>query len=450
MPGPIRSTARRLLHSRIVRDSSMLMIASYTSLGLSMAGSIVVARILGPYNYGLLGLAMTIVSTIVQFMDIRTDEGLVRFVGNAVARDERIEARAFFNLGVGADFVLMVLTFALAALIAPFATRYFPDGAELRALVVVYAFSVPFSAWQGSFSSMLNAFKRFNLLAAAQITTALVQLGAVITMAPRGMVAVMWAYVASSAVSLLLYAVIGLWLAAREIGLGWRDIDREEYRAAWKAFLPFSLHTSVTQSIKALAVNADTLILGLVRPANEVAYYRIARSAASLITMPTAPVSSVIYPEMVEAWARDQVARVKQLVRRYALVTLGIGAALVVFYVVTARWLVEVFYGAEYYDAAPLIGRLIVIIGVGVALESTFRWVRPATLARGLPQLTTVYSVAAIAVRIVLLIPLTAALGALGGALTYDIVVVFTIGMIAFYVLPRLGLWTPPGQAASA
>jgi O-antigen/teichoic acid export membrane protein len=248
----------------------------------------------------------------------------------------------------------------------------------------------------------------------------------------------------------LLYVLIGVWLAAKEIGLGWRGIDREDYRSAWREFLPFSLHTSVTQSIKALAVNADTLILGLVRPANEVAYYRIARSAASLITMPTAPVSSVLYPEMVEAWAHDQVARIKQLVRRYALVTLGIGVALVAFYVVTARWLVEVFYGAEYYDAAPLIGRLIVIIGIGVALESTFRWVRPATLARGLPQLTTVYSLAAIALRIVLLIPLTAALGALGGALTYDIVVVFTIGMIAFYVLPRLGLWAPPGQETAA
>jgi O-antigen/teichoic acid export membrane protein len=446
----LRGLAVRVLGSRIVRDSSVLLVASYASMGLSVVTSVILARMLGPDGYGLVVLAMTVVSTVTQFMDIRTGEGLIKFVGSALARDERDEALTFFTVGLTADFLLMLATFALAAVAAPIATQVYPESESLRALVVIYIFTIPFSTLQGSFSSMLNVFKRFNLLAAAQISLGLIQLAVLTALVARGAAAVMWGYVIVSAVSFVVYAALGVVLLARNVGLGRVPLRGGAYRAAWRQFLPFAFQTSVTQSIKALAVNADMLILGALRPPAQVAYYRIATSAASLITMPTSPASTVLYPEMTEAFARDQIDRVRRLVGRYMIATLGIASAFVVFYVFTAEWLVRLLYAGDYADAADFIARLIVIVGVGVAVESVFRWVRPATLARGKPGLTTFYSTAAIVFRVAVLVVLIYTSGALGAALAYDLTVVFTIALIVFYVLPRLGVWQPFRKPDSA
>ncbi|MBN1119671.1 MAG: oligosaccharide flippase family protein [Anaerolineae bacterium] len=421
-----------LIRSQIARDSGVLLIANYASTGLSVVTSIILARTLGAYNLGLVILAQTLVTTIIQFMDIRTGDVLIRFMGSAIVREKPREAATYLNIALLSDFVLMLVTVGITALLIPWASTFYQEPETIHRLAMIFLYMVPTMTIEGPFSSILNMYKKFNLRAAGTLIIGLVRLGVLVGFSQHGMEALSWGYVIVSTFSFLLWFVLAIWLLVKNLP----TLRGENYREAWKQFLPFAFHSSVTTSIKAIAINIDVLILGALRPANIVSYYEIANSAASLITIPTAPVSMVIYPELNEAWALEKMDRVKRLIKKYTRATFIITFAIYAFLAAFANGLVRLLYGVEYMPVASLIR----IVGLGWALESLLRWVRPATLARGKPQLATFYSVAAILVRIALLIPLIYFFGAVGAAWTYVLVVIFTIGLVAFYVMPRLGL----------
>lgn len=414
----------------------MLLIANWVTIGLSMVTSFVLARLLGPTNYGLVIIATTIVGTIVNFLDIRVGEGIVRFVGNALAREQRREAMSFFYVGVSADVALMLTTLLVSAIAAPLSARLYPEPDLVRRLVLIYILTIPFSTLEESFTSLINVYKRFNLLASGLIVIGLCRMVTLVLLAPYGIAAVTWGYVIVSAFSFVLWAVIGLWLLISNMGRLEEKVSRADYREAWRQFLPFAFHTSIIASLKAVAANVDVLLLGALRPAAEVSYFNIAHNAATLISIPTVPAISVIYPELNEAWARQDTQRSKSLIRRFSLISLAVGSACWLFLIVTADWLVQLFYGAAY---AP-VGMLIRILGFGIVLDSVFRWVRPMAMAQNKPQIVTFYSIALILFRIVLLVPFIHYLGATGAALTFDIITVMMALMIVVYAMPRLGL----------
>ncbi len=437
-----RQWVERLLRSRLFRDSSVLLVADWSALALSIVASVILARALGSSGYGLIILAMAIVDTIVQFMDIRTEEGLIRFMVNALARDAHHEAMTFFYISLITDTVLTAATFLLVATAGPLSTRVYPDAAMLRSMVNIYLWSVPFVTLEGTFSAVLNVFKRFNLRAAVMMVKSLFLLTCLIVAMPHGLLAVMWAQVIAAGFSFVVWVMLGTWLLVKNV----RTLRPQNLRQAWRTFLPFAFHTSLSASIKAIAVNLPILLLGAMRTTSEVSYFKIARSAASLLSMPTAPASMVIYPEMNEAWAHSNLGRVRRLVWRYVTYTLAISVGLYLALGLAARELVLIFYGPDYLPVAPVIR----VLGFGVVLEAVFRWVRPATLAGGKPQLTTYYSTASILLRTVLEVLLIYFYGTIGAALAYDATVTFTCTLIVFYVLPHLGLWTPFRQKVSA
>jgi O-antigen/teichoic acid export membrane protein len=80
------------------------------------------------------------------------------------------------------------------------------------------------------------------------------------------------------------------------------------------------------------------------------------------------------------------------------------------------------------------------VLGGGIVVESVFRWVRPASMAQNKPQLVTFYGIITVVLRIGLVIPLIYYLGAMGAAWAYNAVIVVTVFLIVFYVMPRLGL----------
>lgn len=429
----VKDLLQRAISSRVIRDSSAMSIASWISTALGMLTSFVLAILIGDTGYGLITVGIALVSTVAQFLDIRTSEGIVKFVGNALARDEDAEAITFFYVGLIADTVLMLATVAAVLLIAPLSAAVYGEDSEvIRQLVRIYALTIPFATLEGTFESMVTVFKRFNLYAGIRIANSVVLITSLIVGAQFGVVGVMWGYVAASAFSFFAWFIGGLMHLRRRIS----TLRGRDFRAAWKQFLPFSFHTSVTASLKAIAGNIDVLVLGALVSPEVAGYFRLARSASNLIMLPTLQASAVIYPEMIEAWAEKNVKRVRMLVWQYTRISFLINSAVYVFFLIAADWLVMLFYGPDF---SP-VGNLIRLLGIGTILESVFRWVRPATMAAGKPQLATAYNVASMVLRILIVVPFVYWLGATGSALAYDLVALVTVLIMVFYALPRLGM----------
>jgi O-antigen/teichoic acid export membrane protein len=428
----LQRAIKRIMKSRIVRDSGILLVANWSAMALSVVTSIVITHLLGSTPYGLMILTISIVNVIVQFLDIRTGEAMVRFVGNAVAREAKEEAFTFFTVGLTTDTALMIATMAAVLIAAPKAALIYPDRDLLQVLIRIYMLSIPFSTLEGSFQAVLTVHKRFNLSAIGRIVVALGSTAALLLLAPYGIAAAMWGQTIGAMFSFTVWLVLGGTLIVRQIGIR-RPVG---YIAAWKAFIPFAFHNSVRASIKALMANMDSLLLGALLPVSTVAYYRIASSAVSLINMPTAPVSTVIYQEMIEAWAIGKVKRVRELIRKYTLVSIAAAGSFWVFFLVTANWLVALLYPPDFSPAAGLIR----ILGIEMIIQSTLRWVRPAAMSVNKPQLVTYYGLIEIILRMGALIVFIFYWGVVGAAWSNVTVMVIMVFVQVFYVTPRLGL----------
>ena len=76
----LKPLIRRATGSRVLRDSSFIFFSNIYSAGTGAVSSIILVYLLGASNKGLLAIGLAAVDTLVDFMDFRTQEGLIRFM----------------------------------------------------------------------------------------------------------------------------------------------------------------------------------------------------------------------------------------------------------------------------------------------------------------------------------------------------------------------------------
>jgi O-antigen/teichoic acid export membrane protein len=427
------ATYKRVLASRVLRDSGVIFIGRWVNLALSILTSALVARALGLEQTGLLTLAMASVSIVVQLIDVRTSEALIRFMGNALARDERDEALSYFHIGLLVDVLVAALALVIVLLIVPPILNGYADRDSLLPLFSIYVLTTPFTILQNTFEASFTIYRRFRLQTLLDIGVAVLSLVVLVALAAYGMEAVMWGYVVVAVVNLLLTGGVSGWLLRK----GLRGARGSGYRERLRQFMPFALHTSLMGSIKGAAVHFDALLLGGLRGPADVALFDKARSALSLLSLPISPVSSVVYPMMNEAWAKGDQPRLRYLIRRFMIFSLVVGLAGAAAFFIAADWLVVLIYGAEFAAAAGLLR----IMLIGIFLELVMGWVRTVAMVAGRPQLVTYTGMTAIIGRYVAAVPLIGALGAAGAAIGYNIGAGLSVLLNAVFVLPRLNIW---------
>lgn len=444
MPFSLQAFFNRILASRVLRDSGVIFIGRWVNLALSILTSALVARALGLEQTGLVTLAMASVSIVVQFIDVRTSEALIRFMGNALAREERDEALSYFHIGLVVDVVVAALALLVVLLIVPPILNGYADRDRLLPLFSIYVLTTPFTILQNTFEAAFTIYRRFRLQTLLDIGMAVLSLIVLVALSASGMEAVVWGYVLVAIINLVVTGGVSLGLLRQ----GLRGAKGTGYRERLRQFMPFAMHTSLMGSIKAAAVHFDALLLGGLRGPADVALFDKARSALSLLSLPVSPVSSVIYPMMNEAWAKGDPARLRYLIRRFMVFSLVVGLAGAAAFFIAADWLVVLIYGTEFAAAAGLLR----IMLIGIVLELVMGWVRTVAMVAGRPQLVTYTGLTAIIGRYVATVPLIGALGAAGAAIGYNIGAGLSVLLNAVFVLPRLNIWgqTPKRKDASS
>ncbi|MBN1287333.1 MAG: oligosaccharide flippase family protein [Anaerolineae bacterium] len=421
--------------SRFLRDSSVMFTGDMASTALSLLASIIIGRTLGDDNYGLVAIAITAVETVVQFMDVRTMEGLIKFMGEALALERPRDAVTYFYVALGIDALLMVITLVVVRLVAPLLVAASEYAGLLQPLALIYLFTVPFNMLESTFSAVLIIYQMYRLYTVKVILRGVVLVFCLGLLAGQGMAALAWGYVVAAAFDFGVAVIMAVGLMMRRLGPA--NLRGHGYREATRRFIPFAFHTSLMASLKAVGTNIDVLLLGALRPPAEAGFFKIARNAANLMGLPVAPMGTVIYPAINEAWAKDDLPRVKYLIRQFMQYSAAISVTLALGLIVAADFLVDITYGPDYAPVANIIR----LLAVGVVIGNIARWMRPTVMAAGKPQLVSLSGVVGLVVQILAAPLLVWQFGALGSALESNLIVLTMVGVNVFYVLPRVGLW---------
>lgn len=345
----MKDLKRKTIHGGFVAVS-----AQTAKFVLRTFSLVVLARLLEPRDFGLVGM----VTAITGVLGIFKDAGLSMVtIQRANITDEQISTLFWLNMLVG------VVLFGLSLAIAPVLVAFYRESC-LFWITAVLASGFVFSGVAAQHQALLQRQMRFFALAAIEVSSLSISIAVAIAMAASGYG--YWALVGMFAMSPAITSIL-VWLAAAWIpGMPRRKVGA-------RSMLRFGGTVSLNGLIYYIATNTDKILLGRFCGAEALGIYG---RGYQLISIPTENLNSAVGSVAFPALSRIQndPDRFKNyFIKGYSLVlalTLPVTIACALF----ADEIIFVVLGPKWKDVAPIF-RLLAPTVLAFALINPFSWV---------------------------------------------------------------------------
>jgi len=372
-PGAEQITGAGLSDEDFVRRSAqggvVLFGGNLVSTGILAIAFILVARLLGPADYGAFALSLVIPNFLLLFVGFGVNAAITRYAAFYVSKGMTDEARSITRNGI--VFVLLfggLLTAACAALASPLAaislhrpelTPYVQEAALfVLAQTLVQASTAAATGWhQMGATSASNVLRSVLMLGLAP---ALVLLG-------FGVPGALSAYILS-------YLAAGLFLVGVVFVTKLRGVQsRTSFFADVKLMLMYGLPTYAGSVVIGLALTYLLFVLAAVATNTSVGYYQAAVNVTAPIAVLSTSVTLALFPAFASLHGMNgnMAGALKHAVRYVAF----LATPLVAFLIASAPSLMVTFYGATYAPAARYLQLLTLSslpLVVGLTVVPTF------------------------------------------------------------------------------
>lgn len=402
--------------AKVIRSGFWVGLGSICASGLGVIRSIVLARLLAPEMFGLMGLAGIAMRT----METVTRPGIAQAL---IARQQT------FDQAAGTGFALLVvrgfLLTVMLALVAPWVALFYEEP-ELEPVLQVLAlvFCV------GSFANISTIarqkeldFRRLTFLNLA--TTVLGTLG---TITAAVLLRNVWALVIGQLASTVLHVLLSYRLIPGRLRFEWNSVTARELLAYGKFVTGSSIVLFAANEI-------DSAVLGKMLGMEQLGYYAFAFTIAQMATSNVSRTASGI---MMPAYSKLQTE--PEALRRAYLRTLNLVMYLVlplsVALAILAEPIVRLVYGEKWMPAVvPL--QIFAFFGLVRTLNGFSGYLFEGT---GRPHFAFRLGVLRLAVIAPLIVPMTAALGLRGAAVTVLLGVAVQCCAVLWYLSRHLGI----------
>ncbi len=316
---------------------------------LSTLSAIVLARLLTPQDYGLIGMVAIIVGFLGMFQYLGLSTATIKW-----SELNHQQVSTLFWLNVGLSAAIMLLTIAAAPLAA-----WFYKEPRLVGITIGYAFAVLVTGFAIQHEAILIRQMRFGVTAAIEISAIAIGLAVAIVAAFYG--AGYWSLVINQLV-LAGVTVIGTWTACR-----WRP-SLPTRGAGVRSMVSYGGNITGFNIMSYFARNLDNLLLGKFWGAYQLGVYS---RAYQMLLMPMSQINGPLMSVAVPALSRltDSPARYRaaflKIVEKIAMVTMP-G---VVFMIATSDWLVLFLLGPKWHDT----GRIFMLLGIAAIVQPVTR-----------------------------------------------------------------------------
>lgn len=315
---PARATADSETSSQF-RGSSLLLVGRLWSVGVNLVTQVLIARHLSTSDFGAFAYALSVVALVGGLVGLGFDRAISRFLP---IYDERADHPRFLGtlvlvigtiVGVGAAAVLAVIglqSWLLGGLI--------PD-ATTTTIVALMILLAPVEALDGILTDMFAVFRSAKAILVRKFILApalrlLVVALLIATSAGVEFLAV--GYVLTGILGLFLYATMlpGLLRRAGVVGHG----GRREVSIPFREIVAFTLPLLTMDLVLLSMSSLDTLIVGGVHGADEVARLRVVESTARLNAIVFTTFSILFTPAAARLFARNDRVAMRDLYWRHA------------------------------------------------------------------------------------------------------------------------------------
>jgi PST family polysaccharide transporter len=341
------------LGRRTARGGAITVASHSLRFVITIAATSVMARLLRPADYGLIGMVAFFTNFVAMFKDLGLSIATIQ-----KAEIDYKQVSTLFWLNVAFSLLITVFTIALAPVVS-----WFYGEPKLVAITAITAIGFLFGGLTVQHEALLRRQMRFVSLAAVSLVSMVTGYAVGIYLAWRG-----WSYWAlvSSQLALLLVNAIGVWIICRwRPGLPGRNSGVRSMIAFGRNFTGFSI-------INYFSRNLDNLLLGRFWGANELGLYN---RAYQLMTLPidqiNEPVTSVAIPALSRI--KDEQERYRQAYRRMLEKIAMCTMPAVAFLMATSDWIVQIVLGPR-WSATSRIFLLLGVTGLFQPIANTTGW----------------------------------------------------------------------------
>ncbi|MBE9004341.1 lipopolysaccharide biosynthesis protein [Fortiea sp. LEGE XX443] len=341
------------LKVRSVRGGAITLFAQGLKFVLNVASNIVLARLLTPGDYGLVGM----VTAITGFVTIFRDLGL----SMATVQKEEInheQVSTLFWVNIVVSIVTSMITVAIAPMIAQFYN-------EPRLTWITIAISSGFiiSGLGVQHQALLNRQMQYKVLMTRDILSMVAGIASAIAAALYGLG--YWALVISPLVTAVV-GTAGLWIAC-----SWRP-GLPARKAGVKSMLVFGSNLTGFNVVNYFARNLDNVLIGRVWGAQQLGLYA---KAYQLLLLPLQQINAPVAAVAIPALSRlvDSPERYRQAYLRILEKLTMVATPLVIFMIATSDWIIQLVLGPQWSEASPIFS-LLGIIALTQPVSNTTGW----------------------------------------------------------------------------
>jgi O-antigen/teichoic acid export membrane protein len=335
------------LGGRTVRGGAVTIVTQGLKFLIGMIATVVLARLLTPQDYGLIGMAAVIIGFVSIFKDLGLSAATIQR-----AEINTAQISTLFWINVALSIAVMLVAFALSPLVA-----LFYHEPRLRLITAAYGFGFLLGGVTVQHEALLRRQMRFGALALAEMLALCASMVTAITLAWYG--AGYWALVASQ-LSLGLVYLVSVWKLC-----AWRP-SWPSRNAGVRSMLTVGGNLTGFGFINYFARNLDNLLIGKFWGSQQLGLYA---KAYQLLLLPIEQINSPIAAVALPALSRltDSPERYRQaylrVLEKLAILTMP-GIA---FMIATSDWMVRIVLGPQWVEA----GWIFAILGVAGLVQPT-------------------------------------------------------------------------------
>jgi O-antigen/teichoic acid export membrane protein len=363
-------------------------LSSFMVLGFRFLNSIIIAKVLGVSNYGLIALAFGFVSVAYQFMDLRLNETVIKYVAHFREQKDRRRTLATVKLSLLCDCLSGAIAYVILLAVSHWAQQNFirdPRGFLVISLVGLdLLFSNIFTATAIGVLRSFGMFKAMAIISTIGSIATFLVTAVFLLILHMGLITVLIISLGSSFIINAVLLFTSLRTLHKEISLFSRDARLgllksyfgEMIRFAWNMYL-FSLSSIPIKEL-------DVIILGWFTSKEVVGLFKMAKNFMSAIWTICDPVFLVIYPELSKLWAQKNYRALRRLIFHLTKI-MGIGG-LILFAaaVITVPILITTLLGGEFHASSSMFLAMV----WSVLFWAPLIWVNPLLFAAGRPSLS--------------------------------------------------------------
>jgi O-antigen/teichoic acid export membrane protein len=385
----LSSWGKDFLLKKVIRNSTYL----FASQAISAILSILTANLLGVASFGVLGVVISFISNVNRLMSFRMSEFIVRYMGAAIAKDEKQQAVAVIKVAAITEAITSLVAFAILMLLAPWAAEKFAKDPSFAILFRIYGLTILGNIFTETSTGVLQVTGHFRSQAVNNLIQGVITAGlfAMVYINQGGVREVMLVYLVGKLILGLGPVVLAFYWLHKLWGKGWWKGTLKGVLPPRKEMARFAVSTNLSGTINLVARDSEVLWVSYFFSTVEAGYFKVALAVVNLAVMPITPFISTTYPELAKSVAIGAWDRLKSLLKRVTTISVVWTGTVIAGLLILGRQLlfspINLFgktiqiYQSSYLPAYTVL--MVLMIGFGMA--NIFFWGRSLLLSFNKP-----------------------------------------------------------------